>query len=101
MDKPHRQGTIHIRRYDGVKECDVIVTLRDRELVVAVPDYERALRWAQMEAKAYKIATNFSEALSSTGRLSSRASTPATGSGFFPLRALSVAASHDARSAES
>jgi hypothetical protein len=57
--KPNRQGTVQIRRYDGVMECDVIVTLRDRELVVAVPDYERAVRWAQMEAKAYKIAANF------------------------------------------
>jgi hypothetical protein len=42
-------------------ECDVIVTLRDREMVVAVPDYERVVRWAQMEAKAYKIAANFLE----------------------------------------
>jgi hypothetical protein len=62
VDKPNRQGTVQIRRYDGVKECDVIVTLRDREMVVAVPDYKRAVRWAQMEAKAYKIAANVLEA---------------------------------------
>jgi hypothetical protein len=30
-------GTIHFRRYDGVVKCDVIVTLRDREMVVQCP----------------------------------------------------------------
>jgi hypothetical protein len=54
--KSDPSGTVQIRRYDGVVECDVIVKLGDREMVVAVPDYERAVRWARMEAKAYKIA---------------------------------------------
>lgn len=56
LTKPDPRGTVQIRRYDGVVECDVVVTLRDREMVVSVPDYERAVRWARMEAKAYNIA---------------------------------------------
>lgn len=55
MHKPNTQGAVQIRRYDGVAECDVIVTLRDREMVLAVPDYERAVRWARTKAKTYKI----------------------------------------------
>jgi hypothetical protein len=61
MAVPRHRGDVQIRRYDGVKECDVVVTLGAREMVAAVPDYERAVRWARMEAKAYKIAADFSE----------------------------------------
>jgi hypothetical protein len=61
VERPIQQGAIRIRRHDEVLACDVIVNLGGREMVVALPDYERALRWARMEAKAYKIADNFSE----------------------------------------
>jgi hypothetical protein len=42
-------------------ECDVIVTLRGREMVVQLPDFSQALKWAQMEAKAYKLFATLSE----------------------------------------
>jgi len=56
MGKPGRRGEIRIRRNPDGKECDVIVAIGDHEMVVHLPDYGRAVQWAEMEAKAYKIA---------------------------------------------
>jgi hypothetical protein len=39
----------------------VIVAIRDREMVVRLPDYRQAVKWAQMESKAYKLPAMFSE----------------------------------------
>jgi hypothetical protein len=61
MGKSEQRGEVQIRRYSSGLECDVIVTLRGREMVVQLPDYSRALRWAQMEAKTYKIFATLSE----------------------------------------
>ena len=44
----------------GYVQCDVVVTLRGREMIVELPDYDRAVRWAQMEAKNYGLASEFS-----------------------------------------
>jgi len=55
MVKPGRRGEIRIRRNPDGKECDVIVAIGDHEMVVHLPDYGRAVQWAEMEAKAYKI----------------------------------------------
>ena len=52
---------VQIRRYPGVDQCDVVVASRSRQLVVTCPDYERALRWAQMECKSYRIAPVFAD----------------------------------------
>ncbi len=59
---PRRPVDIQIRRYPGMEECDVIITTPSREVVLTCPDYDRALRWAQMECKSYKIAPTFSAA---------------------------------------
>jgi hypothetical protein len=62
VEKLIQEGAfIRIQRHDEVLACDVIVTLGGREMVVVLPDYERALQWARMEAKANKIADNFLE----------------------------------------
>jgi len=47
MGKPEE---VWIRRYSDCLECDVIVALRGREMVVQLPDYGQAVKWAQMEA---------------------------------------------------
>ena len=57
-----RSVAIEIRRYPGVAECDVVVSSSKRELVVTCPDYDRAVRWAEMECKSYKIAPSFQAA---------------------------------------
>jgi hypothetical protein len=50
---------VSIRRYSNSSECDVIVAIRHREMVVRLPDYSRAVKWAQMESKAYKLPFTF------------------------------------------
>jgi hypothetical protein len=37
-------GEVSIRTYTGCPECDVIVAFRGREMVVQLPDYDRALK---------------------------------------------------------
>jgi len=39
----------------------VIVAIRDREMVVRLPDYGRALKWAQMESRSYRLPAGFAE----------------------------------------
>jgi len=39
----------------------VIVALHGQEMVVQLPDYGQAVKWAQMEAKSYKIPARVSE----------------------------------------
>jgi hypothetical protein len=46
---------VSIRRRSNSSECDVIVAIRDREMVVRLPDYGRALKWAQMESRSYRL----------------------------------------------
>ena len=61
MVKPERRGEVWIRRYPDGNKCDVIVAIGDHEMVVQLPDYSKAVKWAHMEAKAYKITATFSE----------------------------------------
>jgi len=46
---------VSIRRHSNSSECDVIVAIRDREMVLRLPDYGRALKWAQMESRSYRL----------------------------------------------
>ena len=55
------RGEVSIRRYSSGPECDVIVAIRSREMVVRLPDYGKAVKWARMESKAYKLTAMFSE----------------------------------------
>jgi hypothetical protein len=55
------RGEVSIRRYNNSSECDVIVTIRDREMVVRLPHYSVAVKWAEMESKSYKLPAMFSE----------------------------------------
>lgn len=61
MENANSRGEVSIRRYDNNSECDVIVAIRDRELVVRLPNYKLAVKWAQMESRSYKMPAGFSE----------------------------------------
>jgi hypothetical protein len=61
MENVDNRGEVSIRRYSNVSECDVIVAVHDREMVVRLPDYSQAVKWAQMEARSYKLSAMFSE----------------------------------------
>jgi hypothetical protein len=61
MGKPEHREEIWIRRNSDCLECDVIVALRGQEMVVQLPDYGQAVKWAEMEARSYKIAVRVSE----------------------------------------
>jgi hypothetical protein len=55
-----RPNGVRVRRHDGFKQCDVVVTFRGREMVIELPDHSQAVRWAQMEAKTYGITADLS-----------------------------------------
>ena len=61
MGKPEHRGEVRVRRYSGHPECDVVVSFRGREMIVRLPDYGQAVKWAHMEAKSYEILTEFLE----------------------------------------
>ena len=55
MGKPEHRRRVWIRQYSDGLECDVIVAIRGQEMVVQLPDYSQAVKWAQMESKSYTI----------------------------------------------
>jgi hypothetical protein len=61
MENADNWEGVSIRRYSNGSECDVIVAVHDREMVVRLPDYSQAVKWAQMEARSYKLSAMFSE----------------------------------------
>jgi hypothetical protein len=54
------QALVKIQKYSDSSECDVIVLFRGREMIVQLPDYNRAVKWARMESKNYGIPADFS-----------------------------------------
>ncbi len=50
---------IRVRRYDGVPECDVVVSFRGHAMTLRCRDYDQAVEWARIECKAYKVADGF------------------------------------------
>jgi hypothetical protein len=46
---------VFIRRHTASEICDVVVLVRDQEMVLRCPSYSQALRWARLECKSYKI----------------------------------------------
>jgi hypothetical protein len=55
MENADSRVEVSIRRHSNSSECDVIVAIRDREMVLRLPDYGRALKWAQMESRSYRL----------------------------------------------
>jgi hypothetical protein len=50
---------IRVRRYNGVRECDVVVFFRGQAMTLRCRDYDQAVEWARIECKAYKVAEGF------------------------------------------
>ena len=50
---------ICVRRYDGLRECDVVVSFRGQAMTLRCRDYDQAMDWARIECKAYKVAGGF------------------------------------------
>ena len=61
MENADNRREVSIRRYSSGSECDVIVAVHDREMVVRLPDYGQAVKWAKMEARSYNLSATFSE----------------------------------------
>ena len=51
---------VRIRRYDGRSECDVVVLVRGKQILLKCPDYSQAVKWARLECKSYQIEAGFS-----------------------------------------
>jgi hypothetical protein len=46
---------VSIRRYKASQICDVVVSVRGKEIVHRCPNYPQALKWARLECKSYKM----------------------------------------------
>ena len=50
---------VWVRRYNGVRECDVVVGGRGQEMSLRCRDYNEAVKWAWIECKSHKIEDGF------------------------------------------
>ena len=50
---------VRIRRHRGLPDCDVIVSVRQQEILIKCRDYNQAVKWARLECKSYKIDNGF------------------------------------------
>jgi len=46
---------VSIRRDTASEICDVVVSVRGREMVLRCPSYSQAMKWARLERRSYKI----------------------------------------------
>jgi hypothetical protein len=58
MNTAH-SAEIRVRRYDGSRECDVVVFFRGHAMTLRCRDYDQAVEWARIECKVYKVADGF------------------------------------------
>lgn len=50
---------VRVRRYNGARECDVVIHFRGKEIIIRCRDYEQAAKWARIECKSYRVADGF------------------------------------------
>ena len=55
MTEKFAPPSVTIRRYWASTICDVVVVVRDQEMVIRCPSYSQAVKWARLECKSYKI----------------------------------------------
>lgn len=55
------RNDVEVRRFNDCKECDVVVSFRGREMVLTLPNYSQAVKWARIEAKSYGITAELPE----------------------------------------
>jgi hypothetical protein len=48
---------VRIRCYRDVLECEVVVAVRGKEIILRCPDYDQAVKWARVECRSYGIAS--------------------------------------------
>ena len=48
---------VRIRCYSDVPECEVVVAVRGKEIILRCPDYDQAVKWARVECRSYGIAS--------------------------------------------
>jgi len=46
---------VFIRCHAASEICDVVVLVRGQEMVLRLPSYSQAIKWARLERKSYKI----------------------------------------------
>jgi hypothetical protein len=47
---------VRIRCYRDSPECDVVVAVQGKEIILRCPDYDQAVKWARVECRSYGIA---------------------------------------------
>jgi len=55
MTEKFTSPQVFIRRHTASEICDVVVLVRDQEMVLRCPNYSQALKWARLECKSYRI----------------------------------------------
>lgn len=55
LEKSAPRGKVWIRRHNDDSKCDVIVSFGADEMILQLPDYSAAVKWAQMEAKSRRL----------------------------------------------
>lgn len=53
--RPSTAPQVFIRRHTASEICDVVVLVRGQEMVLRLPRYSQAIKWARLERKSYKI----------------------------------------------
>lgn len=69
MTRDTHPGEVRIRRLSNRRDCEVVVLRRGQQMVIRLPDYDRAVKWARMECKTYKIPTTFLEEPAATASI--------------------------------
>jgi hypothetical protein len=54
-DRQIRSAGSYDRSYPDSPICDVVVVVRDQEMILRCRDYRQATQWARLERKTYKI----------------------------------------------
>jgi len=55
MTEKFTSPRVFIRRHTASQVCDVVVSVRDQEIILRCPNYSQAMKWARFECKSYKI----------------------------------------------
>src|ERR1700738_583934 len=55
MTGKYAPPAVTIRSYPDSPICDVVVVVRDQEMILRCRDYRQATQWARLERKTYKI----------------------------------------------
>jgi hypothetical protein len=63
MTEKFTSPQVFIRRHTASQVCDVVVSVRDQEIILRCPNYSQAMKWARLECKSYKISEHEIESL--------------------------------------